>query len=166
AGGEEVYGVRSVVAKGCNQLAPAFPGRGADLDPVRRLPAVEEGSGRVGVGAVEVRAVVTGRVDQQHVVRCCITDGVVHHFLHRREVLTEAHVDDVGAVVDGIADRVGDVLVALVAVRDGAEDHDLDVGGNSVDADAVVAFGGDDAGDVRTVVRLGAADVIVAVPDL
>jgi hypothetical protein len=54
------------------------------------------------------------------------------------------------APVDGVPDRVGDVLVALVAVGHGAN-QDARARGDAVDADVVAALCGDDAGDTRAV---------------
>ena len=74
--------------------------------------------------------------------------------------VAEAHVDDVGAVVDGPHDALDDVavLAEAVGVEDG-DGHDLDARvADAGDALAVVGPGRDDAGHGRAVaVRVGRA---------
>jgi len=93
-----------------------------------------------------------------HVVR----PGVVDRGLEgRREArVREGHVDDVGAVADGVHDAQDDVAVLALAgrVEDG-DRHDLDAGiTDARDALAVVGRGGDDPGHGGAVaIRVGRA---------
>ena len=97
------------------------------------------------------RAVVAGRGDDDHVV----VPGVVDRRLEGARVagIAEAHVDDVGAVLDRPHDAFDDVAVLAEAV--GAEDGDRHHADARVadagDARAVVGRGGDDPGHPRAV---------------
>ena len=102
----------------------------------------------------------------EHALRVGVLHGLVDRGLLGGKALAEAHVDDLRAVVDRVADGVRDVLVALVTVGDGPDHHDLDVRRDAVDAALRAANAADDAGHVRAVARVGAHHVAVAVPAL
>src|SRR5262249_32815165 len=141
----------------------AVVGVGRDL---RRLVDGADGDDPVEPGgrvALGVDAEVAGGGDDDGAGG----DGVVHRVLHglRHAGAAKAHVDDVGGVgivghavdVDAgrPADGVGDVAVDAGAVVDAerARDDQAAVPIDPGDADAVVALGGEDAGDVRAVQR-------------
>ena len=120
-GGDEVG--RAAVAVG-----------GRDPGVVRRRHGEGAGRGtRVG-GGVAVEPVVAGRGDDDDVVGHRVLDGGV---VGGVAAPAEAHVDDRGAVVDGVDDGVGDVRGPARAV--GAEHPDRQDlrGAHPGDADAV-----------------------------
>jgi hypothetical protein len=102
-------------------------------------------------------------MDQQNAFAFGIQNGGIHPGFLRGEVFAKAHVDDTGAIVDGITDGECNVLVVFVAVGYGADHHDPDIVIDAVDAFAVIPFGSDDAGDVGAVQRLSGHDIAVAV---
>jgi hypothetical protein len=83
-----------------------------------------------------------------------VGDGLAEH--GGGEGAAEAHVDDLGAVVGGVADRVGDAWDRAAAVAaEHLERHDRGLEGDAGDAEGVVGGLGDGAGDV------GAVEVVV-----
>ncbi len=96
-------------------------------------------------------------------MRVGVLHRVVDRGLVRRVRLAEAHADDLRAVVHRVANRVGDVLVALVAVGHRANHHELDGRRDAVDADSIAADRADDPGHVRPVLGVLAHHVRVAV---
>ena len=107
---------------------------------------------------------VAGGVHQQHVFGGGVLVGSFHGGALGREFLAEAHVDNLRAVVHGVADGVGHVLVALVAVGHGPHRHDAhQVGREAHHAQVVGAHRPDDARHVGAVHGVGSLDVVVAV---
>jgi hypothetical protein len=116
---------------------------------------------RVGRGIADLVArLVAGGAHHDHALVVGVLHGLLQH--PRRERSAQAHVDDLGAVVGGVADGVGDAghRARAVAAQD-LERHDLDVAGHAGDALAVVGRLRDRAGDVGAV-----AVVVVGVGSL
>src|SRR6185295_4160273 len=114
--------------------------RGGDGDGVRI-------GGRVADLAA---AVVAGGADHDHALVVGVLDRLGEHRRGHRPA--ERHVDDLGAVVGGPADAVGDARDrARAARREHLDGHDLGVEGDAGHADAVVGRLGDGAGDVGAV---------------
>ena len=118
-------------------------------------------AGREGDGG---GTVIPGRGDDDDVVCPCVIDRGLKGV--REPGVREAHVDDVGAVLDGPHDALDDVAVGALAV--GVEDgdrHDLDAGvADPRDALAVVRQGGDDPGH-RGSVAVGVGGAIGPIED-
>ena len=124
---------------------------------------------RVGVEGprVDVVGFVAGCVHDEDVVGCGEPQGLTDAFGIRTDVFTEAHVDNGCALIHGIANGVGDVFVNLIAIRHHAHWNDVDQAVSDSDR-AAFSRGpaADDAGDVRAVVLVSSAGVVVAVPDV
>src|SRR6185503_14483995 len=137
-----------------------------NLDPILRLSSGEiprRGKTRL---LVAVLAVVARRMDYEHAFGVGVFHRLVHGRLLRREALPEAHVDDLRTDVRGVANGVRDVLVALIAIRDGADRDDFHGGCDAVDANAVATYRPDDARDVCAVLAVRTHHVGVAIETL
>ncbi len=128
---------------------------GGDAGFVRGRHREDAGrAARVG-GGVAVEPVVAGRGDDDDVVG----DGVLHCGVVRGVgVAAQAHVDDRGALVDGVDDGVGDVGRPAGTVGAQHADREDLRGAHAGDADAVAGDRTDRARDVGPVaVRVDAA---------
>src|SRR5690606_16011901 len=112
---------------------------------------------------VIILPVIACSVYDQDVVFHCETHGVIHNLLVFCESLAEAHVDDLGAVFNRVADRVGNILVALIPIRDGTKHHDPYIVGDALDAYVVVPDSADDTRNVGAVVSIRSGNVSIAV---
>src|SRR5436853_84002 len=113
----------------------------ADLDPILSAPAADVIRRREARLRVGVLGIVAGGVHHEHAVRIGVANRRINDGLLRRKRLAEAHVDDAGAVVYGITNRISDVLVAFVTIGDGTDHHHLHRGRDAADADGPVVDG-------------------------
>src|SRR5699024_3616564 len=78
----------------------------------------------------------------------------------------KAHINNISAIIDCIADSIGHIFVALITVGNGADGHNTCTGGNTVDANIIVAVGSNNAGDVRAVAGIGTYHIGITVISL
>src|SRR5690606_12922109 len=76
---------------------------------------------------------------------------LIHHLLVFYISLPETHIDNLSTVVSCIADRVGHVLIALIAIRDHAHAHDRYMIRDTLHAQAIISYRSDDARNMCTV---------------
>ena len=120
AGSKEVDGLSAVVR---HLGTPSLLVAGSYTEEIGQEPAGTVNARRIARNGIEVTTVVAGGTDNQHVAVGSVADGIVHHALLRRVVFAQADIDDAGSVVDGVAYGRSDVLVVLVAVGTGADNH-------------------------------------------
>ena len=119
---------------------------------------------RVEGKRIDVVGLVTGGVHDEHIVGGGVTEGLPDAFRVGADVFAKTHVDDRRTLIDGVANGVGDVFVEFIAI--GHHAHRDDVDQTVGDSDRTAVIGGaaaDDAGDVRAVVLVPAAGIVVAV---
>src|SRR5205085_2599803 len=165
-GGEDIDQRVAIVREWRDERATRLPRRRPDFDPVLRASAADVVRRREARLRVGVLGVVPGGVHHEYATRIGVTHRRVDDGLLRRKCLAEAHVDDAGAIVDRITNRVRDVFVALVAIGYGPHHHDLHSRRDPADTDGAVPHGADNPGNVRPVFGVGTHDIGVPIAAL
>ena len=89
---------------------------------------------------------------EQHILLFGVFYCFVDEVLLWRKGLAEAHVYNLCAIINCIANGIGYVLVAFITSWRGPQTHNPHVGCNTVDANAIVSLRGDHAGNRSAVV--------------
>ncbi len=118
------------------------------------------------IRGIVVGCAVTSGMHHEHAQRVGVADGVVNHVLLWGIALAEAHVDYIGAVVGSIADSIGHVFIALIAIGHRTDRHNAHRWGYAVDGKARVALSADNARYMGAVAGVGAMHIRIPVAGL
>ena len=163
AGGEQVDTTLADVREFCDEQVVVGSGTRPYVDEDRIHIAVPA---RIGVEGkrIDIVGFVAGGVYDEYIVGCGVAEGLPDAFWVGAYVFAKTHVDDGRALIDGVANGVGDVFVDFIAIRNHAHRDDVDQAvGDSDRAAFSRGAAADDAGDVRAVVLVSPAGVVVAV---
>ena len=72
---------------------------------------------------IQIIATIARRIYNQYVLLFAIAQGRIDPIHMGRIGLAKAGIDDLGAIVHRITNGPGDVLIVLISIRNGSENH-------------------------------------------